>query len=86
MAWCGVAGHGRAEQFLSRFHFAVNSTRPQMGLNSCRRDPEVLVQVDLVLLGYWCVWTRGSVNQFSINLSSIPTGSYEFFFNVVCNC
>jgi len=45
MVWCGVVGHGRAEQFLSLFHFAVKSTRPQMGLHSCRRDPEV--QVDL---------------------------------------
>ena len=38
MVWCGVVGHGRAGQFLLRFHFAVSSSRPQMELNSCHRD------------------------------------------------
>lgn len=41
-----MVGHGRAGQFLLRFLFAVSCSRPQMGLNSCHRDPEVLVQVD----------------------------------------
>jgi len=83
MVWCGVVGHGRAGQFLSRFHFEVRSRRPQMGLNSCHRDPEVLVQVEQGSSTVDACGLGGSVNQFIINLSCTPTRNYELV-NVVC--
>jgi len=85
MVWCGVVGYGRAGQFLSRFHFAVNSTRPQMGLNSCHRDPEVLVQVDLGSSAIGAC-ALGDLCTSCVNLSGIPTGSYDFFLTLCVPC